>query len=318
MTYRSSFAGLRRSGIIGLSLGTALLVGCSTVTEPFSQTAPSADSNELATESLGRTADRAMLDDGSQKAALSGPSPDLPTASVASQPQLRKQVNLTVVLTDLDTAANQVQQRITQAQGNLLGLEDDRAPDGMAHQITLTLRVPQTQLDTVLADFRALGTVQQQSITAEDVSDQLVDLEARLKNLRQSETALLEIMERSGDIADVLEVSRELSHVRETIERMAAQQQSLKRQVDYSYIYLTLKSPTSAVAPLRPAGETLGNTWQAATHSVKTFTLEGLKMSLWLLAYSPYIAMIAILSFGISKLRHPRPVTPSNGESEPG
>ena len=125
-------------------------------------------------------------------------------------------------------------------------------------------------------------------------------------------------MERSGEIADVLEVSRELSNVRESIERIDAQQQTLKRRVAYSHIYLTLNSPTVAVAPLRPAGETLGNTWQAATRSVKAFTLGGLKVGLWLLAYSPYLALVVLLALGGYRLRRPRPVPAAEGGWEPG
>ena len=319
MTSVSPYARLRQTGLAGLFLGTALVVGCTSVTEQLSQTVPSADRGEPAAESLETTVDSAMpAAAGDEKAIFTAPAPETPPSSVPSQPQLRKQANLTVVLTELDVAAQEVQRMITEAQGNLLGLQDHRSPEGIAHEISLTLRVPQDKLDPVLADIRTLGTLQQQSMTAEDVSDQLVDLEARLKNLRQSEAALLQIMERSGDIADVLEVARELSNVRESIERMAAQQQSLKRQVAYSYIYLTLKSPTSIVAPLRPASETLGNTWQAATRSVKVFTLGGLKVSLWLLAYSPYIALFSILIFGAYKLRHSRSTIPVRSEGEQG
>ncbi len=309
----------RQTGLVGIILGTVLLVGCSAATEPLRQTVPSADPSELAAESSKAPTENTMaVTAGADNPGPTAPVPNLPPSSVASQPQLRKQANLTVVLTDLDAASQQVQQIIVQARGNLLGLQDHRSPEGIAHQISLTLRVPQIQLDSVLADIRVLGTVQQQSITAEDVSDQLVDLEARLKNLRRSEAALLEIMERSGEIADVLEVSRELSTVRESIERMAAQQQSLERQVAYSYIYLTLKSPTSEGMPLRPVGETLGNTWKAATRSAKAFTLGGLNVSLWLLAYSPYIVGLAILIVGVHRLNHPDRTTPSQGEGEQG
>jgi len=307
---------LRQVGGLSLSLGIALLVGCASVTGGMDQTASPGARNELAETSEAFIGANSQAQTADDRALSPPPSTDTQTAEALSLPQLVKQANVTVVLQDLDTAAEKAQNIIGQSQGDLLGLQDHRSPEGVAHQISLTLRVPQQHLDRVLADIRDLGTVQQQSITVEDVSDQLVDLDARLKNLRKSEAALLEIMERSGEIADVLEVSRELSKVRESIERIAAQQQNLQRQVAYSYVYLTLKSPTTAVAPLRPAGETLGNTWQAATRSVQAFTLGGLKVSLWLLAYSPYLIFLAILGFGGYRLRSPRPVATTEGEGE--
>jgi hypothetical protein len=231
-------------------------------------------------------------------------------------PQLVKQASLVLVLTDIDQAVDQVQTILQKAQGDMLGLQDYRSPEGTAQQVSLTLRVPQAELDNVLKALRPLGTVQQQSLTAEDVSSQIVDLDARLKNLRQSEAALLKIMERSGEISHVLEVARELSTVRESIERMAAQQQNLKREVAYSQIFLTLQSPVTQVTPLRPVGETLGNTWEAATNSVKAFTVSGLKLGLWLLAFSPYWALLAAAGYGSYCLWHQRAAQPQPAEAE--
>jgi hypothetical protein len=231
-------------------------------------------------------------------------------------PQLVKQASLGLLLTDVEGAVTQVQEIVKQAQGDLLNLQDYRSPEGTAHQITLTLRVPQAQLESVLEAIRPLGTVQQQSLTAEDVSSQLVDMTARLKNLRQSETALLKIMERSGEISHVLEVARELSTVRESIERLAAQQQNLQRQVAYSQINLTLQSPVATVPPLRPVRETLDQTWQTATQSVQAFTVGGLKMGLWLLAYSPYLMVLAALIYGGYRWRWGRAVSPAPAVGE--
>lgn len=310
MTFFSARSRLSLPGGVVIALGTALLMGCSSMTGNLNQAMSSADRSESAPESA-----EALIGDAAAPASGVTPAPS-PPASVASHPQLVKQANLTLVLTDLEPVVESVQQMIDQAQGDLLSRQDRRSPQGVAHHISLTLRVPQEQLDGVLAEIRDLGTVKQQVMTAEDVSDQLVDLEARLKNLRKSEEVLLGIMERSGDISDVLEVSRELSTVRDSIERLAAQQQSLRRQVAYSYIYLTLTSPNTATAPLRPVGETLGNSWQAANRSVRGFTVAGLKLSLWLLAYSPYILLVVLIAFGLYRLRHPRPIPTAEGDGD--
>ena len=319
MTVSTSRYRIDRAGRWGLAMGTVLLVGCSAMISSSEQATSSFDRSEsspAAAEVLGSDAGTTAADIPQK---VSQPIPEPPPGSVASQPQLVKQAHLNLVLNDLETATETVRHIVDQAQGSLLGLQDRRSPAGVAREISLTLTVPQDQLDQVLAEIRKLGALQQQTITVEDVSDQLVDLEARLKNLEKSEEALLEIMERSGDIADVLEVSRELSTVRETIERLAAQQQSLKRKVVYSYIYLTLNSPTTAITPLRPAGETLHQTWQTATRSVQAFTLAGLKLGLWLLAYSPYIiVLLAILAFGHYRLRQTQFMTSATRDDGQG
>ncbi|HEY9880663.1 MAG TPA: DUF4349 domain-containing protein [Leptolyngbyaceae cyanobacterium] len=246
--------------------------------------------------------DTATAKEGGMLAASDGESnartPDAAPTTPKSAPQLIKQASLTLILSDVDQGVESLSQLTQQLQGDMLALQDWQPQENNTpRQITLTLRIPQQNLEKALEQIRLLGDVQQQSITATDVSDQLVDLEARLRNLRQSEVALLKIMDRSGKISEVLEVSRELSNVRESIERIDAQQQQLKRQVAYSTVNLTLTSAIAASPNPRPLGETLGSSWQSATHSVGTVTVGLLKLSLWLLAYSPYLAAIAGIAF---------------------
>ena len=310
----------RRFPIQAIALSIVLVSGCAA-------TPNLALKQEATTASAGAALGNLDYDDNQAMApTVESASSDLersggiePPASDIGQPapQLVKQASLTLVLTDIDGAIAQVQTLLQQSQGDLLSLQDRRSPEGYTQRVSLTLRVPQAELDSVLSSLRSLGTVQQQSLTAEDVSSQLVDLDARLKNLRQSEAALLQIMERSGEISHVLDVARELSTVRDSIERIAAQQQNLQRQVAYSQIYLSLQSPVTSVPPLRPVGETLGNTWETATQSVKAFTVSGLKLGLWLLAFSPYWALLAAVGYGGYRLWHrqPAPETAPDGET---
>ncbi|MGF1569040.1 MAG: DUF4349 domain-containing protein [Nodosilinea sp.] len=305
--------------LLGLALGTALLVGCTTAPSLVEQSTNSTTAPESAAAQLepySRDQALAPVAESSEPpgaaAAKAAPLAD----SGQPAPQLAKRASLTLILTDLDEAVTAIQTIVQQAQGDVLNRQDNRSPEGTANQISLTVRVPQAQLETVLAALRPLGTVQQQSLTAEDISTQIVDTEARLKNLRQSETALLKIMERSGEISHVLEVARELSTVRESIERLTAQQQSLKRQVTYAYLDLSLQSPVTPGLPLRPVKETLGQTWQTATQSVKAFTVGGLKIGLWLLAYSPYLIVLAAVIYGSYRLQqsNPRVSAPVEGD----
>lgn len=143
-------------------------------------------------------------------------------------------------------------------------------------------------------------------ITAEDVSDQLVDVQARLRNLRKSEEMVLKIMERSGSVGDVLKAANELSTIRESIERIDAQLRNLQNQVAYSTIDLTIESSVS----VSPAQENLGlrvqETWGKATHTMGEFTWLLVGLILWLLAFSPYLLIIGGGIYGYRWYRHNR------------
>lgn len=218
---------------------------------------------------------------------------DLPTQSTAvisaERPQLIKRATIFLDVTSIEEGLAQVREIVQVHQGDVLSMDDmgDRT-----RRINFTLRVPQSKLDVTLDALIQLGTVRSRSIYTEDVSSQLVDIQARLKNARKSEAALQEIMSRSGKVSEVLEVARELSNVRQGIEQMAAQQKNLQTQVQYSTINLTLQSAIT-LSPNKPAfSSQLANSWESATFSVREFTTDLLQLGLWLLAYSPYLAVV--------------------------
>jgi len=71
-------------------------------------------------------------------------------------------------------------------------------------------------------------------VKSEDVTSQIVDTDARLKNLRQQEDLIRKIMERSGSVKDILAVSKELSAIGEQIEQLDADVKNLRQQVAFS------------------------------------------------------------------------------------
>lgn len=291
MRFKSSLVKPQAVWVLGL-LSAAALVGCSGVPTGTS-------SDEMAAQELdvAATAESAPAVPSSRDRGQSIPTSDVLTGSLQSSPQLIKHATLQLEVDDMAGAIAAISDTLAQYQGDLLQLSELNSQGRERHQMNVQLRVPQSQLDAALDSLRNLGTVESQAIAAEDVSSQLVDLQARVRNLRKSEAALLEIMERSGSIADVLEVSRELSTVREAIERHEAQLQSLQTRVAYSTIALTLTSPATLESPSAPVGATLGQTWYTASSSMKTLSVGLLQLSLWLLAFSPYIGLLGLVGW---------------------
>lgn len=132
----------------------------------------------------------------------------------------------------------------------------------------ITLRVTADRLDDVLGDLRELGKVINEQITASDVTSQVVDLEARLRNERRVEQELLALMDKREDapLKDILTLNDSLSQVRERIEKLVAQQQRIGRQVALATIVLSIHG-TGAVKPDEAEGfpgklwHNLSNAW---------------------------------------------------------
>lgn len=228
-----------------------------------------------------------------------------PAQTTANRPQLIKKAEMSVVVKSIDTSTKSVTDIVKKQQGDILGFQNQKPPDSSIRQTaTVDIRVPQEKLETTLDALAKLGTVQNRGLTAEDVTTQLVDSEARLKNLRKSEEMVLKIMERSGSVADVLKAAQELSNIRESIERIDAQLKSLRNQVAYSTINLTLEAAVSAQQEPEPSlGLRVQETWGKATHSVGELTLGLFALGIWMLAYSPYFLVIGAGIYGVNRFK---------------
>jgi Domain of unknown function (DUF4349) len=273
-------------------MASAVLASCASApsSQQFSSDGAAPASVPMTAESL----------DQSQKMAAASP-----VSQPRSQPQLIKTANLQVTVKSVINSLEQVKAIAQQQQGDILNLSDQIPTEGSRHRTaSIQMRVPQAKLDDAIKALKALGDLDSQSITAEDVSTQLVDSQARLKNLRRTEETLLEIMGRSGGVSDVLKVSQELSNVRTQIEQITAQLTALQNQVAYSSIHLSLVEVTAAVRSQPAVGIQINNSWESATQSFGKLTVDLLQLGIWLMVYSPYLLVLgAIGVFGYQRFK---------------
>ncbi|WP_224269497.1 DUF4349 domain-containing protein [Haloprofundus salinisoli] len=107
----------------------------------------------------------------------------------------------------------------------------------------IVLRVPQENYTSMLDAAKSEGEVQFEETKTEDVTDQIVDLEARLENLRAERDRLRELYQQANETRDVLAVQRELSDVQSEIERLEGRLQSLEQRVAYSTLTISVEEP---------------------------------------------------------------------------
>jgi hypothetical protein len=155
-------------------------------------------------------------------------------------PMIARTASLRVSVKDFSSARVSVD-RIANARQGYVSSLNLSTEKGAPQSLSAKLAIPAAQYDAALADLRALGRVEQEQQSSEEVSAQVVDLDARLKNARETEIQLAEILRtRTGKISDVLEVEREMARVRGEIERMEAGQKQLSNRVAFASIDLTL------------------------------------------------------------------------------
>ncbi len=124
----------------------------------------------------------------------------------------------------------------------------------------MVARVPAENLDPTVDAITALGRTVREDTSAQDVTDQYIDLDARLRNKENQEQRLLTIMGEAKSVGELLQVEGELSRIRGEIESMKAQIQYYDKAVAMSTVSLTV-TEEGAVKP--PSDSPWLDVWEA-------------------------------------------------------
>ena len=107
----------------------------------------------------------------------------------------------------------------------------------------VVLRIPTEHFYEALNDLRTLGNLKSENIKAIDVTEEYIDLVARLNNSKAVEARLLALLEKAKTVEDVLKVEGQLRIVREEIERLTAKLRYLENRIEYSTITVEFTGP---------------------------------------------------------------------------
>ena len=133
----------------------------------------------------------------------------------------------------------------------------------------LVIRVPSERFDDAMRDVRGLGKVKHEAVSGQVVTEQFVDLEARLRTWEAQEAVLLDLMGRAHSVASTLRIQRELQDVQFRIEQIKGQLRVLEDQTTLATIHVSLREPGAPVVPLdEGARPSLAEAWRKAVDGV--------------------------------------------------
>lgn len=108
-------------------------------------------------------------------------------------------------------------------------------------RLRASLRVPSAAMESTLASLSALGEVERRQVSALDVTEQVIDLEARLQNQRAVRDRLRQHLDRAAAVSDVIQVERELARVQAEIEMLEGRLERLRTETALSQINLEIR-----------------------------------------------------------------------------
>ncbi len=228
--------------------------------------------------------------------------------------------SLELVVDDLPTALAKAKTAVL-ATGGYIGASEESNTDDRSVAV-ITYRIPADRWEDGLGSLRGLATkVVGEQTQATEVGGQMVDLEARIRNLRASEGVLVEIAKGTGKVTDLLEVEARIADVRGQIESLEGQRARLADQVAYGTLVATFGTEIIQVqetaAGWDPKGDvdgalaTLIGAGQTLVSGLIWFGIVWLPVLL-------VIGLISFLGYKVAKRISRRATPPASPDPVPG
>ena len=190
------------------------------------------------------------------------PSPGQPSATPATNRQIIRNAQVRMRVSDFATSGRAVEQAVRQLGGQITSSNETKTDNSIEN--ALMIRVPSARLDALLtAILKESIYTDTKTITADDVTRQYVDVEARIRSKKTVEETYLRLLKQARNVGDVLKVEEQLAQIREEREVQEAELRQLKDEVALSTLNLTYYQQTEAA--LRPEEPFYAQIWHNLT-----------------------------------------------------
>lgn len=217
---------------------------------------------------------------------------------------LIRNATLTLETPDPRAAVAAIQSAVRSADGYVSNLRESQDGLGGVH-VGLTVRVPEAALDGTLAGIEALGKVLAKNVATQDVTEEFVDLDARIRNMKRAEERILDHLTRTGDLTDIIAVEHELARIRDEVERMEGRMRVLDNRIRFSTIELTVQQ-TPAAQPVTPAatfssGKVLSDAVRALVERLQIAWALVIWLAVWSVLWLPALAAVYLIARRLRK-----------------
>ena len=200
---------------------------------------------------------------------------------------------ISVETSDIDQFSEGLNSKLASLGGFIADFNEQRFA-GDRRSRTWTLRVDVDKFDELISWFDGESNVTHKEVTSQDVTEEFVDLSARLENKRNTERRLVALLEeRPGKLDEVLSVEREIDRVREDVERIEGRLRFLSERTALSTVTLTATTRIEYQAPLEASfGTRVSEAWNSSLHELQA---AGESLAIGLVGMVPWLPLVLLL-----------------------
>ncbi|MFN8522129.1 MAG: DUF4349 domain-containing protein [Chloroflexota bacterium] len=229
-------------------------------------------------------------------------------------------VSITIGVTNVAEAHRFVESVAADAQG--IVASSQMRQDGDRAVATITIRVPSDSatFQGALARIRSVADrVIEEQAQGQDVTEEYVDLESRMRALNASRDALLALNARAQKVEDVIQINRELTNVNSQIEQVMGRKQSIERRVDMATITVQIRELASISRGGWNPGDIANDAARALVGAARGLATAGIWLAVWSPVWGAVVLVIWFLGRRARRLFRapPRPNRPSGLTPDP-
>jgi Domain of unknown function (DUF4349) len=179
-------------------------------------------------------------------------------------------------------------------------LSEDAAPaKAVPASGDVTIRVPARSFEDAVRDLGALGTVTANQISSQDVTQDFVDLQSRLRNQRAQQAVLLRLMAQAKTVGESLAVQQQLSQTQDQIEQITGRINELAKLTDLSTVTVHIFEPGAVGAPAPPEteGPSFAKAWRTSLVGLERMGTVAMIAGVWLVPF----AVLALIGLALRR-----------------
>jgi hypothetical protein len=291
------------------------LAACGDSTATWAPAATTAKGVQAAATTAAATTAAAAttLASGSSATGNTSGAAETPSPAKPLERKIIRNATLTIQVEDMETSLNQLRALATSLGGYLL--QENTTSQGAKPSGVMVIQVPAEQYEVAITRIRQLAfKVEREESSAQDVSDEFVDLQSQIANLKVTEEGLQKLIDKADKLDDIISLQKELTNVRGEIEQRQGRLNFLDNKTAFSTITVNLglkpapeaPAPTPAPAPVAEGWQpekAIGQSWDASLKllgGIITIIVQVLVFSWW---YLPFLVAGLIILWRSKRMK---------------
>jgi hypothetical protein len=202
---------------------------------------------------------------------------------------------LSIVVRDTDATLAAIGRLVNSREGWVVSSNIYKSGEGQAKTAYVTVRIPAAQFENTISEVKELASeVTRETTSGQDVTEEYVDLSARLRNLEATAARVRSFLDNAQDVKEALAVNQELSRLEGEIEAMKGRLQFLSQSAAFSTLTVTI-TPDSLAQPIQIAGWRPQGTAREAVMALFA-ALQGIAdLAIWLVIFLLPLGLVVVV-----------------------